>query len=52
MKGANTKCAQLRYLTDRVLSGQPVSSGWPFFDRFYELSDLFAKLETHLLTEC
>jgi hypothetical protein len=25
----------LRCLTDRVLSGQPVSSGWPFFGRFY-----------------
>jgi hypothetical protein len=30
----------LRFLTDRVLSGQPVSSGWPFFGRFYELSGL------------
>jgi hypothetical protein len=24
----------LRYLTDRMLLGQPVSSGWPFFCRF------------------
>jgi hypothetical protein len=42
MKDAHTN-EQLSDL-DRVLLGQPISSGWPFFSRFYLVFYVWSKI--------